>query len=507
MFRDSDDGTQKHLFPKRPSWAFLAILMFLAFDFTALALNSWLSLRIEKQAVNVNLAGRQRMLTQRLTKDLLILSTSEERDYAERRELMRDVVHTRNLFDTTLQSFALGGTTNDAIGRPVKIARLSRSAQPLIEQAQGIWQSLTILLDAYIDARQRSSFKDQQKILAPLLDFTLENNMKLLSVMNQLTQELEQETQVEARTIRTFQLVAFSLSIICFLTVLLIYLGRLRTTRRELDLIDSIIDQIQFGVMVVNRQGNIIHANHSMARLLSGSIKQVVGTHISSVLDFRSQDEESLKALRFDGTRFDAQVQVEHVQMDGIPASIYTVTDITEQRRQYDALSSLAYYDQLTGIPNRVFFEDRLGLELRQASINSTKLAVLFIDMDDFKHVNDSYGHDVGDLLLRQVALRLRRNIRSSDMASRRGGDEFTVMITHIEDVDTVRKVVSGLLEHLLRPYQCYDHKLDIGFSIGVAIFPRDATDQSKLICCADEAMYQAKTAGGSRAEFWHQSE
>jgi diguanylate cyclase (GGDEF)-like protein len=169
--------------------------------------------------------------------------------------------------------------------------------------------------------------------------------------------------------------------------------------------------------------------------------------------------------------------------------------DETLLERQ-ERLHRLANFDTLTGLPNRRLFADRLEQALQRAGRSNEKLAVLFIDLDDFKLINDTHGHRVGDLLLHETAQRLEKETRAGDTLARMGGDEFTVFLQNIEEPDNALQIANKQLQNLLNPYLLEDKQLFISASIGIAFFPDHGTSAEVLIKSADTAMYQAKKKG-----------
>jgi diguanylate cyclase (GGDEF)-like protein len=167
-----------------------------------------------------------------------------------------------------------------------------------------------------------------------------------------------------------------------------------------------------------------------------------------------------------------------------------------------DQAIQLALYDPLTGLPNRKLLTERLGQAIAQAKRDHHKLAVFFIDLDKFKPVNDRFGHAVGDLLLREVALRLQGCMRESDTAARLGGDEFVALLAHIGDRHSAEVAAEKILYAFRQPFDIAGHRLDIGASIGIAMYPDDGQDQQALIKSADFAMYEAKSAGTGEVRF-----
>ena len=179
-----------------------------------------------------------------------------------------------------------------------------------------------------------------------------------------------------------------------------------------------------------------------------------------------------------------------------------THEDITERRRAEERITHLAHYDALTELPNRTLFHERLKRELSFVAPNRP-LAVLYIDIDEFKSVNDSLGHMIGDELLKSVAASIAACARKSDFVARLGGDEFAIVQTGIEDTDDVMKLVSRIFEAIRTPYQCLGHQVTTDASIGIALAPQDGSDIDQILKNADLAMYAAKAAGRRTYRFF----
>ncbi len=176
---------------------------------------------------------------------------------------------------------------------------------------------------------------------------------------------------------------------------------------------------------------------------------------------------------------------------------IGTCTDITDRKRTEDQIHHLAYHDQLTGLPNRQLFQDRLKQDLKRMERNNTALALLFIDLDRFKEVNDTLGHDKGDILLIETARRIRQHVRDTDTFARLGGDEFTIILPECGDELSIDRVVQNVLQEIEAPFDLGDESVGhISCSIGIAFYPHDAKTSEDLLKHADQAMYAAKDAG-----------
>jgi diguanylate cyclase (GGDEF)-like protein/PAS domain S-box-containing protein len=180
--------------------------------------------------------------------------------------------------------------------------------------------------------------------------------------------------------------------------------------------------------------------------------------------------------------------------------------DITDRKRAEEVISYQAYHDILTDLPNRILFKDRLGLAVIQAKRKLTELAVMFIDLDRFKLVNDTLGHVKGDELLQQAAVRLKGCLRRGDTLARQGGDEFTIVLPELRDREDARVIADKFLECLQAPFDLDGHEVHISASIGIAIYPGDGESIDELLRHADIAMYQVKALGKNGHSFYHNS-
>ena len=237
------------------------------------------------------------------------------------------------------------------------------------------------------------------------------------------------------------------------------------------------------------------------------SLKQGLETDGWEVLDRRIETS----AMRADQSIFPVELSVTMVQgtkQEGLILYGF-VRDISERRRGEEQLTYLAYHDPLTGLPNRVLVEQQLDLALARARRADGAVALMFVDLDDFKEVNDRLGHATGDRLLAAVATRLRSVLRDSDLLARQGGDEFIVLLADLsgDPTSAAENVGSKMLRALREPFPIGGSRLRTGASIGVSLYPDDADDTEALLRHADAAMYLAKGAGGARIAFHERSE
>jgi diguanylate cyclase (GGDEF)-like protein len=189
---------------------------------------------------------------------------------------------------------------------------------------------------------------------------------------------------------------------------------------------------------------------------------------------------------------------------DGEPVAVWAVCrDVTKRKRADEQLYRMAHYDVLTDLPNRLLFMDRLQQLRAMSQRMKQRMAVLYLDLDRFKHINDTLGHDVGDKLLRLVAERLAENVRGMDTVARIGGDEFVIALGNLGDAGGAEIVARKVLKALSVPHHIEVHELQVTTSIGISIYPEDGTELEELLKKADLALYSAKEQGRSCFRRW----
>ncbi|HOP39965.1 MAG TPA: sensor domain-containing diguanylate cyclase [Geobacteraceae bacterium] len=268
--------------------------------------------------------------------------------------------------------------------------------------------------------------------------------------------------------------------------------------------------------IIITSECRFVFMNPSGIRILAGEHdEEFIGRSVFEFIhrDHRRIVAERLRKLEEDGDQV-PWMEVKFVCLDGreidveFAATLFTLDgkmavqsifrDITERKLAEEHLEFLANFDPLTGLPNRRLFFDRLGQSLLSARRQGYLVGLLFLDLDRFKEVNDSYGHAVGDLLLKEVSERLAQSLRLSDSVARMGGDEFTVILTKIVDPEDAAIVAKRIVGNLARPFYLQGHTASIGVSIGISIYPVDGEDSDELLKKADTAMYRAKGEGSN---------
>lgn len=207
---------------------------------------------------------------------------------------------------------------------------------------------------------------------------------------------------------------------------------------------------------------------------------------------------------RKDESTYPAECKLQLVEPNGRkPEILVWVQDISERKQMENTIRQMAYYDSLTGLPNRNLLNDRLAVALANASRNSQKVAILFLDLDHFKTINDSLGHDAGDQLLQQVSLRIKEILRKQDTVARMGGDEFIVLMPGLTDTHHTAKLAEKILDALAPAFKIGDNELYVGCSIGISVFPDDGMEIKTLLKNSDLAMYRAKEKGRNTFELY----
>ncbi|MGD8838485.1 MAG: EAL domain-containing protein [Gammaproteobacteria bacterium] len=210
-----------------------------------------------------------------------------------------------------------------------------------------------------------------------------------------------------------------------------------------------------------------------------------------------------IHALHRDGHEFPVELSLSVIDSPDLQEFNAYIRDISERKHAETVIWNQANFDSLTTLPNRNLFMQKLEHEMRSSDRSNQSMALLYIDIDRFKNVNDSLGHDMGDLLLIEISRRLKKNVREIDTVSRLSGDEFTIILGKIDDQLAVQPICQELLDALARPFQLDNEKVFLTASIGVTFYPQDSKDIETLKRNADQAMYAAKTEGSNRYNFF----
>ena len=292
--------------------------------------------------------------------------------------------------------------------------------------------------------------------------------------------------------------------------------------RRSEERFRGIFENAPIGILLVDMQGRIFQANHTAANLLAYNEEHMNGLHISRLVP--QEERQTLKdhlttldieheASMREERRLVCQNGLEvwtnfHVvlQRNGKDEPLYyivQIADISDLKRGQKRMEQMAFYDTLTNLANRRLFQERLAHTIERGTRSKRTSALLYLDLDNFKRVNDTLGHQIGDHLLREVALRLQECVRSEDTVGRTGGDEFTILLDEVNSPTDAGLVAQKILNHLREPIQISGHPLIVTTSIGITILPSDGLDPNLLMRNADLAMYRAKERGRNNYQFY----
>ncbi len=294
-----------------------------------------------------------------------------------------------------------------------------------------------------------------------------------------------------------------------------------KQAEKRLQLDAQVFESASEAVVITDPDRRIIDVNRAFTDITGYTREEILGENIS-VLGSGRQDEYFYQEMwgavaergswqgeiwdrRKNGEVFPKWLSISSVRDEGGKISRYIglFSDISIMKQTQEQLYEMAHYDSLTGLPNRRYFLDRLKESLDQARRAGEGVALMFVDLDGFKLVNDNLGHRAGDQLLREVGLRIRQCIRESDIAARMGGDEFTVILSQIRSSDSAVIVARKILARLYEPVRIDEKELFISSSIGIAVFPDDASEVEGLLQSADTALYKAKDLGKNGYQFF----
>ncbi|WP_081665995.1 sensor domain-containing diguanylate cyclase [Pseudogulbenkiania ferrooxidans] len=293
-------------------------------------------------------------------------------------------------------------------------------------------------------------------------------------------------------------------------------------TQARLKLADSLFHSFSEGVCITDNQQKILQANQALCNITGFSHAQIIGrkpsifsssihdktffTSMWQAIDEHGQwqgevwnqkENGSLYAIKLNiSAVYDARQEISHY--------IGIMSDITQQKLDLASITKSAHIDSLTGLPNRLLFTDRLLQAVAQADRNKTFLAVCFLDLDHFKKINDVHGHQSGDAVLKEFAIRLDTAIRTGDTAARLGGDEFILLLLGLKNSAECATILKRITHMACQPIPLPANAIFPTASIGVAIYPTDATIPNNLVALADTAMYHAKALGGNHTIYHH---
>jgi diguanylate cyclase (GGDEF)-like protein/PAS domain S-box-containing protein len=292
-----------------------------------------------------------------------------------------------------------------------------------------------------------------------------------------------------------------------------------RRSEAELRLASAVFDHSPEGIIVADAKGRITKTNPAYSRISGNDAKSVIGQGLSDVLFTESKTPSSVLDMlqgsdqtqweqwcqSAAGRRYAARISVAVVRdhTGSIQQYVTIVADITRRKLDEEKIIYQANYDQLTGLPNRTLFMDRLTRLVLEGRRAKTSVGLMFIDLDGFKAINDTLGHDAGDELLKSTARRLEKCVREADTVARLGGDEFTVIMPLIDNMEAAGIVAGRIIKSLTEPFDLNGREGRVSASIGISLLPSQAESASQLLHNADVAMYHAKHLGKANYQFY----
>jgi diguanylate cyclase (GGDEF)-like protein/PAS domain S-box-containing protein len=298
----------------------------------------------------------------------------------------------------------------------------------------------------------------------------------------------------------------------------------LRESNEKLRLLSEVVEQNPLGILIADRSGRIDYVNpayvaltgqpadkllgQSLARILAGAHMRQAAAAMPAVLAGGPEWQAEQISYREDGSEYWERLRLiaVHEGGQGVTHVLMSREDITERREHEERIAYQAHYDGLTSLPNRVLALDRLVQVTGQARREGDRAGVMFLDLDNFKQINDTLGHEAGDELLRQAASRLRGAVREADTVARLGGDEFLVILSGLNRGRDAAAVADKVIESFRAPFPLAGRELIVSPSIGLAVFPDDGDEPAVLLRNADLAMYDAKEAGRNTYRFFNQA-
>lgn len=292
------------------------------------------------------------------------------------------------------------------------------------------------------------------------------------------------------------------------------HLSMARALRSREQKLEGIINTVADGVITISAKGNLETFNPAAQRLFGYSESEIVGQNIQKLLPKRLggidtagevadetgmewqrilKVEPELQGIKKNGEKFPLVISIRELMQGDTLSYTGIVRDITARKRAESRIRKLAHHDHLTGLPNRFLFADRIIEAINRARRNKNYLAVMYMDLDKFKPVNDKYGHDTGDQVLIELSKRFVNSIRATDTVARVGGDEFIVLLEGITHIGELPPLIEKILDAAQQPIDIDTGSCVLGASAGISLFPDDSEESSELIKFADQAMFKAK--------------
>ena len=289
---------------------------------------------------------------------------------------------------------------------------------------------------------------------------------------------------------------------------------------KQLEQTSKVFEHTTEGILITDLDGTITSVNDAFIKITGYSRESVIGKN-PSILESGRQDKSFYKKMwdeikkngvwkgeiwnkKKDGTIYPEWLAISAIYHNNEAVQYVAVfSDFSEIKNTQNKLKELAHYDQLTRLPNRTLLQEQLKFAVETAKRNKKQFAVMFIDLDRFKQINDTFGHKAGDEVLQETALRLKSVVRDSDIVARLGGDEFVISLFDVQTVQDVEQITENILLELQKPFIVENQEQFVTASIGVSMYPKDSLDVDLLLKHADIAMYESKASGRNKYKFF----
>ena len=398
---------------------------------------------------------------------------------------------------------------------------------PEIDHAITVWEAA----DRHIENLSQIGLRVHKAVLAGTLSPAMTRNfLDELHDTNSLLTPLEVDFSATlgkvARKVKTLTVLALLVGVSLLLSGAYVFSRRIVRQNEEAEhlLLDSrnqlqhVLQLAPLSMFIVRVEDDaVVYANDQALAQFKVEESKLGEVHPQSLYVRQEDYAVFLAALKGPGSVKDLEQQFQDTQEKSFWARysslrirfgeqdcvLTALIDIDDEKRAHDELHFRAFHDPLTGLPNRAMFMDSMEMALGRIDRKKGVFSIMFIDLDNFKPVNDALGHEMGDLLLQQVAGRIQSCIRRGDLAARLGGDEFVVLIEDLSDVREVSLIAHNILNMLERDYSLNGHTASITSSIGISSYPKNGSELNALLSAADTAMYRAKSAGRNNAQFY----
>lgn len=479
----------------------LPLVMVLLLDLSLLGINFHISSQLEADSININIAGRQRMLSQRIAKNVMLFPhrTGQHREIDS---LITELGESQALFSETLQAFREGGMATSASGADIRINRLKQpQAIKVLSQAESSW----LPIDAVVSALLKSP-NDRQTMMRAITVLE-ENNNALLDLMNTLTITLENDATRKTYLLRLLQTLIVLLILGSFTLASIRVIQRERYYNRLMEHSTDVVLSIDLDSKTVT------FVSQSVIQLLGRPQQHYLGDsaiklfhpishhYIDDLLN-QVATEKKIQGERHEVQLINAKGEAIFADMviqlsrseDGKRLELNAdLRDISERKLAEIQLAELAHKDPLTQLPNRILFYELAEQSIKDARRNQSQFAIMFIDIDGFKLINDNFGHNCGDLMLVSLADNIKSCVRESDTVARIGGDEFIVLLRETADQADIERIGQKIIAEISAPKMLLDNQCQVGASIGVALYPHNGESIDSLVNSADGAMYRIK--------------